>query len=237
MILLRKAWKIKRNSTEKKESSKQKSTVLWRLRRRRNEKMRRHTLTYFSKMFLWHLKVNCDFHTQCLLSTFQTKNIFFQFTNTWSSLSATRYLVQNQLCLPTGKENLLNYIDFHRKKAFPVFKNIESINYFTGIFCFFWFILQIAKNDNFSDNSIQWPILCQKSFFQQLIPEFFAKFAKLTKSGIFWKMTFFYLVLISIHVAMKTKITLGNLVVAFVAKDRKKPWKYSVYNRYVIGMQ
>ena len=49
--------------------------------------------------------------------------------------------------------------------------------------------------------------------------------------------TFFYLVLISIHVAMKTKITLGNLVVAFVAKDRKKPWKYSVYNRYVIGMQ
>ena len=191
MILLGKAWKIKRNSTEKKESSKQKSTVLWRLRRRRNEKMRRHTLTHFSKMFLWHLKVNCDFHTQCLLSTFQTKNIFFQFTNTWSSLSATRYLVQNQLCLPTGKENLLNYIDFHRKKAFPVFKNIESINYFTGIFCFFWFNLQIAKSDNFSDKSIQWPILCQKSFFQQLIPDFF--FAKFTKSGIFWKMTFFWL--------------------------------------------
>ena len=94
----------------------------------------------------------------------------------------------------------------------------------------------MAKNDNFSDNSIQWPILCQKSFFQQLIPDFF--FLQNSQNPEFFeKWLFFDLVLISIHVAMKTKITLGNLVVAFVAKDRKKPWKYSVYNRYVIGMQ
>ena len=32
---------------------------------------------------------------------------------------------------------------------------------------------------------------------------------------------------------MKAKITLDNLVVAFVAKDKKE----TMYNRYVIGMQ